>query len=182
MINNRGSLFIWLQELNLYKVQLDNAQREIFRAQEVINQVVKEKQDAEEEAVYARAKARKFKEENLVMIAREEGRRQGFEEGLSRGRRIGFEEGRTTGLGRDEPQESEEDAESIQIRRPKTPEHRHPVVEPRPLRTTTPSVMSICIYLSFTNFYFFFHLEIARALVAIPTTLHSMQRLSPFRL
>jgi hypothetical protein len=135
------------QELNLYKVQLDNAQREILRAQEIINQVAKEKNDAEEEAARARTKARQLQEEKMVMMAREDGRRQGFEEGLSRGRRIGFEEGRSISYGApDGPQrindyigdEEGEDEDEIEVRQVRSPVNRRPprppVVIPRPVR------------------------------------------------
>lgn len=82
------------------------------------------------------------------MIAREEGRRQGFEEGLSRGRRIGFEEGRSIGYGGEGPprmddyieEGEEDDDEPIEIRRSRSPENRRvnrtPVVAPMPLRAT----------------------------------------------
>lgn len=129
-------------------MQLENAQREIFRAQEIINQVAKEKHDAEEDAARARTKARQLQEEKLVMTAREEGRRLGFQEGLSRGRRIGFEEGRTVTFG-EGPSRVIEDIvgiepyqESIDIRRVRSPDSRRmrtPIAAPRPLRAPSRS-------------------------------------------
>ena len=146
-------------------MQLENAQREIFRAQEIINQVAKEKQDAEEEAAKARTKARKLQEEKLVMMAREEGRRQGYEDGLSRGRRIGFEEGRSFAFAEDGPRRADyddddgEDAEPVQVRRPPSPEQRRvertPFVAPRPVRATRGYVISVYVCLS-TSAYFGF--------------------------
>ncbi|KAF9819490.1 hypothetical protein IEO21_02098 [Rhodonia placenta] len=88
------------EELNLYKLQLDNALREIKRAQDIIDSVEAQRLDAEEAAASARSTARKLKEEKVVQIAREEGRREGLEEGLARGRNIGFEEGRAEGYAR----------------------------------------------------------------------------------
>ncbi|KAI6027181.1 hypothetical protein EDC04DRAFT_168880 [Pisolithus marmoratus] len=82
------------EELKLYKLQLENAQREIFRAQDIINQVSSQRNEAEAEAARARTKARKLQEEKLVMLAREEGRRQGYQEGLMRGRSLGYYEAR----------------------------------------------------------------------------------------
>ncbi|KIK91049.1 hypothetical protein PAXRUDRAFT_651114 [Paxillus rubicundulus Ve08.2h10] len=82
------------EELKLYKLQLENAQKEIFRAQDIINQVSAQRNEAEAEAARARTKARKLQEEKLVMLAREEGHRLGYREGLSIGRRVGFNEGR----------------------------------------------------------------------------------------
>ncbi|KAH7919799.1 hypothetical protein BV22DRAFT_1050814 [Leucogyrophana mollusca] len=81
------------EELRLYKLQLDNAQKEIFRAQDIINLVSAQKNEAEAEAARARTKARKLQEEKMMMLAREEGRRQGYREGLSIGRRLGYDEG-----------------------------------------------------------------------------------------
>lgn len=75
-------------------MQLDNAQKEIFRAQDIIDQVAAQRNEAEAEAARARTKARKLQEEKLVMLAREEGRRMGYEEGLSIGRRIAYDQGR----------------------------------------------------------------------------------------
>ncbi|KAF9235300.1 hypothetical protein BU15DRAFT_78132 [Melanogaster broomeanus] len=82
------------EELKLYKLQLENAQKEIFRAQDIINEVSAQRNEAEADAARARTKARQLQEEKLVMLAREEGRRQGYKEGLSIGRRVGFDEGR----------------------------------------------------------------------------------------
>ncbi|KAG8217111.1 hypothetical protein J3R82DRAFT_5142 [Butyriboletus roseoflavus] len=82
------------EELKLYKLQLENAQKEIFRAQDIIDQVASQRNEAEADAARARTKARKLQEEKLVMLAREEGRRMGYKEGLSIGRRIGYDEGR----------------------------------------------------------------------------------------
>lgn len=90
------------EELKLYKLQLENAQKEIFRAQDIINQVSVQRNEAEADAARARTKARKLQEEKLVMLAREEGRREGYQEGLSKGRRMGFQEARTLR----EPEES----------------------------------------------------------------------------
>ncbi|KAF8555421.1 hypothetical protein OG21DRAFT_902848 [Imleria badia] len=75
-----------------YELQLENAQKEIFRAQDIIDQVASQRNEAAAEAVKARTKARKLQEEKLVMLAREEGRRMGYQEGLSMGRRRSYDE------------------------------------------------------------------------------------------
>jgi len=80
------------EELRLYKLQYDNAQREIFKAQELIDQIEAERQDAEAAAARARSTARKLKEQNLIIMAREEGRQLGYQEGLATGRRMVYEE------------------------------------------------------------------------------------------
>jgi flagellar biosynthesis/type III secretory pathway protein FliH len=93
------------EELSLYKVQLDVAQKgsvststtypfaqlsnvEIFRAQEVVERIDRQRVEAEESAVRAREKSRKLAEARAVDRALEEGRRLGFEEGLNQGRMI----------------------------------------------------------------------------------------------
>lgn len=76
------------EELGMYKVQLEQAQREIFRAQEILDETEARRRDAEEEAARARSLARKFKEERVIDLAREDGRNEGYQNGW----RIGFEE------------------------------------------------------------------------------------------
>lgn len=86
------------EELRLYKLQLDNAQREISRAQEVLGVIEAQRDEAETAAADARSKARRLNEERLIEVAREEGRRLGYEEGIRRGRNMGYPEGRVIGL------------------------------------------------------------------------------------
>ncbi|KAH9927310.1 uncharacterized protein B0H18DRAFT_1004020 [Fomitopsis serialis] len=88
------------QTLELYKLQLDNAQREINKAQQIIDAIEAQRIEAEEVAARARTTARRLKEEKLATLAREEGRREGYEEGLAQGRNLGFEEGRAEGYAR----------------------------------------------------------------------------------
>lgn len=73
------------EELRLYKVQYDNAQREILRGQEILKDLEAQRDDAEAVAARARTEARKLREEKLVYRAREEGRAEGYQEGLRRG-------------------------------------------------------------------------------------------------
>ncbi|PCH40778.1 hypothetical protein WOLCODRAFT_88821 [Wolfiporia cocos MD-104 SS10] len=82
------------QELHLYKLQLNSAQREIERAQEIIDDLEAQRAEAEEAAARARSSARRIKEANIIQVAREEGRQQGLWEGFREGRNTGFEEGR----------------------------------------------------------------------------------------
>ncbi|PIL37533.1 hypothetical protein GSI_01227 [Ganoderma sinense ZZ0214-1] len=84
--------------LRLYKLQYENAQEEIRRAQKLIDSLEAQRLDAEEAAAKARSTARKLKEEKVIMQAREEGRRQGIEEGMAQGRVMGYEEGREAGF------------------------------------------------------------------------------------
>lgn len=91
------------EELKLYKLQYDNAQKEIFKAQELIDQIEAERQEAEAAAARARSTARKLKEQNLIIMAREEGRQVGYQEGLATGRMMAYEERTRAGDSTDEP-------------------------------------------------------------------------------
>ena len=82
--------------LGLYKLQLEHAQREIERAQGIVNQLEKERIEAESEAARARTTARKLREERLLELAREEGRKEGYREGYSRGKNMGYFEAKTS--------------------------------------------------------------------------------------
>ena len=72
-------------ELRMYKVQLDNAQREILRGSDLLKDIEQQRDSAEAAAARARSTARRLKEEQLMMKAKEEGRREGYQEGLRRG-------------------------------------------------------------------------------------------------
>ncbi|KAI6166453.1 hypothetical protein EDD17DRAFT_1548545 [Pisolithus thermaeus] len=86
------------EELSLYKLQLETAQAEILRAQEIVHTVEAQRDEAEVVAASARTKARQLRQERLIDLAREEGRRLGFEEGIRRGRRIRYREDRAMGI------------------------------------------------------------------------------------
>ncbi|KAJ3977380.1 hypothetical protein EV361DRAFT_34343 [Lentinula raphanica] len=74
------------EELTLYKIQYDLAQKEISKARETVLNLQTELGSAEEVAKKARGDARRVKEALDVWKAREEGRRQGFEAGWKRAR------------------------------------------------------------------------------------------------
>ncbi|KAH7912266.1 hypothetical protein BJ138DRAFT_1125350 [Hygrophoropsis aurantiaca] len=88
------------EELKLYKAALEAAQKEIFRAQEVLNTVEDRRREAEEEALKFRNKARKLSEEKMINMAREEGRKEGIQAGLAMGKDIGYVRGRSKGYAR----------------------------------------------------------------------------------
>lgn len=88
------------EELRLYQLQLENAQREISRAQELLDSLETQRHEAEEAAARARTMARKLKEERVVQLARDHGRIEGMKEGVERGRLLGYEEGRSEGYAR----------------------------------------------------------------------------------
>lgn len=92
------------EETRLWKLRVEEAQREILRAQEIVDRLEQDKLDAEAEAARARTLARKLREEKVITKAREEGHRQGFQEGLNRGREMSYYEARAAGVGsRSEP-------------------------------------------------------------------------------
>ncbi|VDB90111.1 unnamed protein product [Peniophora sp. CBMAI 1063] len=77
------------EELNLYKVQYSNAQRELERGNRALHDSEARRDEAEAAAARARDRARDMRTQLLVERAREEGRRAGLQEGLRlyRGRR-----------------------------------------------------------------------------------------------
>ncbi|KAI0304141.1 hypothetical protein BC826DRAFT_981717 [Russula brevipes] len=111
------------EELRLYKLQLEYAQREIHKAQDILETLETQRYDAETSAAKARNVARKLREESLVDLAREEGRRLGLQEGLTRGRRLGFDHARSP-----PPDEREDDV--VSSPRTRTPAVVEPHLEP----------------------------------------------------
>ena len=79
-------------ELAMYKMQLEQAQREVSRAQELLDGLEARRHEAEEDAARARSVARKLQEERAIESAREEGKQQGWHEGLRRGMLLGRRE------------------------------------------------------------------------------------------
>lgn len=69
-------------ELGMYKLQLNNAQQEIYKAQNILRKVEDERDDAAAEATEARDTARKYREQHIVHLAREEGRKMGYLQGI----------------------------------------------------------------------------------------------------
>ncbi|KAG2036710.1 hypothetical protein BDR03DRAFT_959204 [Suillus americanus] len=145
------------EELRLYKLQLDNAQREILRAQDVLGVIEAQRDDAEAAAADARSKARRLNEERLIELAREEGRRLGYEEGIRRGRNMGYREGRITD-GRsqmreaavvtlDRPLDAREEADVASVVLPSQPAPAIPMPEsraaPEVLRVSSPVSTSL---------------------------------------
>ena len=70
------------QQLRVYEFQLHNAQKEIQSAHDTQKVLEKQKEEAEELAARARARARKLLQKQMVFQAKEEGRRMGFEAGV----------------------------------------------------------------------------------------------------
>ena len=69
-------------ELGMYKLQLNNAQEEIYKAQNILRKVEDERDDAAAEATEARDTARKYREQHVIHLAREEGRKMGYLQGI----------------------------------------------------------------------------------------------------
>lgn len=105
------------EELRLYKLQLENAQREISRAQELLDAVEAQRNEAEEAAARARSTARKLKEEKVVQIARDQGRIEGIKEGMERGKNLGYDEGREDGYARGRAAAAKEFVQKGYVRR-----------------------------------------------------------------
>ncbi|KAJ7629584.1 hypothetical protein B0H17DRAFT_1218145 [Mycena rosella] len=134
------------EELSLYKLQLDVAQNEIFRAQKIVDGVDKARVEAEEQAAKDRTIARQLVSERAVWIAREEGRNEGFQEGLRQGRRQAYETARRRAdeyadEGYDEGEEAPETYEPSVRRSP--PSNRRGWSSPsRSVRSTLPDAAS----------------------------------------
>lgn len=79
-----------LNIFRLYRIQLDTAQREIYRAQDVIGIVDKQRLTAEKDAAKSRTKARELNERLLMESARNEAYQLGLQEGLNQGRELAF--------------------------------------------------------------------------------------------
>ena len=75
-----------IQDSRIYHLELENAQKEIERAQESLKHIERERDEAEAAAARARAKTRKLREQQIVAAARQEGRRLGFEAGFEHAR------------------------------------------------------------------------------------------------
>ncbi|KAJ7443979.1 hypothetical protein B0H11DRAFT_454610, partial [Mycena galericulata] len=75
-------------ELNLCKLQMEHAQEETRRTQEAVRTLEGQRDDAERAATRARAVARKLHAEKMSILAKEEGRREGYETGFGHGRMI----------------------------------------------------------------------------------------------
>ena len=84
------------EELGKYKALLDNAHGEIRRAQQMLRDQEHLRYDAEVSAARDRDTARLMKQRRLIDLAREQGRKVGFNEGIQAGQRFGYHEGRSS--------------------------------------------------------------------------------------
>ncbi|RPD60636.1 hypothetical protein L227DRAFT_93482 [Lentinus tigrinus ALCF2SS1-6] len=130
------------EELTLFKYRLEDAQREILRAQELVNELEQAKLEAESEAARARSTARRYREQQLIARAREEGRLEGLQEGLSRGRTIGYEEA-TADDSRERryvpPTVEDVSEEEEEEEEPPVPQYRSQTPGPAEIRVRTPA-------------------------------------------
>jgi hypothetical protein len=78
------------EELGKYKALLDNAHGEIRRAQQMLEDHEQLRYEAEASAARARDNARQMKQKRLIELAREQGRKMGYNEGIQAGQRIGY--------------------------------------------------------------------------------------------
>ncbi|KAH9965966.1 hypothetical protein BC827DRAFT_1181273 [Russula dissimulans] len=81
------------EDLGKHKALLDNAHGEIRRAQQMLQDQEQLRYEAEASAARARDNARQMKQKRLIELAREQGRKMGFDEGIQAGQRIGYNEG-----------------------------------------------------------------------------------------
>ena len=76
--------------LKLYQVRLKKAQGEIYKAQDALVVVEKMRDEAEQATAEARSIAKRLREQRLMDIAREGGRRVGLQEGLAGGQETDY--------------------------------------------------------------------------------------------
>ncbi|KAI0307195.1 hypothetical protein B0F90DRAFT_1686126 [Multifurca ochricompacta] len=88
------------EDLGRYKALLDSAHGEIRRAQLLLQDQEHLRYEAEASAARARDNARQMKQRRLVDLAREQGRKMGYNEGILAGQRIGFYESQNSGYDR----------------------------------------------------------------------------------
>ena len=135
-----GTLLL-LTPTRLYKIQLTTAQNEIYKAQDTIEAVDRQRYNAEKEAAKFRSKTRRLNEDILMLAAREEAWKLGLQEGLNRGR--SNEENRSV----EYEEEAEEDAlddvdsydETISSNDSNTFPARPPSIQDRPPSRIHPS-------------------------------------------
>ena len=85
------------EELGRYKALLDSAHGEIRRGQRLLQDQEHLRYEAEAAAARARDNARQMKQRRLIELAREQGRKMGYDEGIQAGQRIGYYDGQSPG-------------------------------------------------------------------------------------
>jgi hypothetical protein len=85
------------EELGKHKALLDSAHGEIRRAQQLLQDQDNLRYEAEASAARARDNARQMKQRRLIELAREQGHRMGYNEGIQAGQRIGYYGGQDPG-------------------------------------------------------------------------------------
>jgi hypothetical protein len=81
------------EELGRYKALLEGAHGEIRRGQGLLQDQENLRYEAEATAARARDNARQMKQRRLIELAREQGRKMGYDEGIQAGQRIGYYDG-----------------------------------------------------------------------------------------
>src|SRR6266478_3271025 len=84
------------EELGKYKALLDNAHGEVRRAQQMLRDQDQLRYEAEASAARDRDNARLMKQRRLIDLAREQGRKIGFNEGIQVGQSIGHHGGNSS--------------------------------------------------------------------------------------
>ncbi|PPQ98413.1 hypothetical protein CVT24_004092 [Panaeolus cyanescens] len=126
------------EELKLYKVQLENAQAEIYRAQNVVQAIDSQRYTAEKEAAKNRSAARQLNEALMIHAARDEAFRLGLKEGLERGQELSLGAAMQfqTSFQPTEPEEEDEEfSDPGVLSDPPQPVPPQPEIRPHPARS-----------------------------------------------
>ncbi|KAG6830147.1 hypothetical protein H0H92_002011 [Tricholoma furcatifolium] len=79
------------QDAEVYRLKLEYMEREIQRQQHLMRTVESERDHAEKAAAKARDVARQLNDERMIALARQEGRKAGFAEGIQQGRQLAID-------------------------------------------------------------------------------------------
>ncbi|KAF7311923.1 hypothetical protein MIND_00203700 [Mycena indigotica] len=128
-------------QLSLLELQMRQAELEIERARDVVKGLEAQRDDAERAASHAKKVARRLHAENLALVAKEQGRKEGYETGFGHGRVVAMakvekeREKRRVAKEREEQRKRAEQEEAARRRQIEAPPPPPPPPAPAPAPT-----------------------------------------------